>query len=204
MGAFNIDRKSPRPIIAKYLNYSDKTFILQKFRQSRSLQIDGMRVFIFADYFIEVSKKKEGFPTCMHGTLSTPGKIHLGFSRHPPPHGPPMVTASPSKIFQDIFSADSSSDMSTIKTLFNKVRKCLGLPNNYGKSEILPIGTLYNLPWALHSPFMVAKSHITYLGIKIGKLPSSIYHLNYPPVKKKLKVWETGWICPFCSWEDVT
>lgn len=61
MGAFATDRKSPRPIIAKYLNYSDKAVILQKYRQSRSLQIDGVKVLIFTDYSIEVSKKEKPF-----------------------------------------------------------------------------------------------------------------------------------------------
>lgn len=61
MGTFNSDRKSPRPIISIYLNYSDKAFILQKFRQSRSLQIDGIKILIFADYSIEVSKKRKAF-----------------------------------------------------------------------------------------------------------------------------------------------
>lgn len=40
MGGHSADRTSPRPIVAKYLNYADKAAILQKYRQSKSLQID--------------------------------------------------------------------------------------------------------------------------------------------------------------------
>lgn len=61
MGTFAPDRKSPRPIIAKYLNYNDKTVILQKFRQNRSLEVDGIKILIFADYSMEVSKKRKAF-----------------------------------------------------------------------------------------------------------------------------------------------
>lgn len=31
-----------------------------------------------------------------------------------------------------------------------------------------------------------SKTHITYLGIKIGELPCSLYHLNFPPVISKI------------------
>lgn len=72
-----------------------------------------------------------------------------------------------------IFSANPSSDMSTIKIIFDDFRLCSGLCINYGK-KILPIGTLSNPTWTSRSPFMIAKSHTTYLRIKIGKLPSSI------------------------------
>lgn len=93
-----------------------------------------------------------------------------------------------------IFSANPPSDMSTIKKVFDEFRLCSGLRINYSKSEILPIGTHSVPPWAQTSVFPVAKSHITYLGIKIGKLPSSIYHLNYPPLLSKISQELNAWM----------
>lgn len=85
MGSFNTERKSPRPIIAKYLNYSDKALILQKFRQTHSLQFDEIRVLIFVDYSIEASKKRKAFQeVCtelykqqIKFTLAFPATLHL-------------------------------------------------------------------------------------------------------------------------------
>lgn len=93
-----------------------------------------------------------------------------------------------------IFSANPSSDMLTIKSIFDKFRLCLGLRINYNRSEILPIGTLSNPSWTPNSIFSVTKSHITYLGIKIGKLPSSLYHLNYPPLLTKISQELDNWM----------
>lgn len=76
--------------------------------------------------------------------------------------------------------------MLTIKNVFDEFRLCSGLRINYTKSEILPIGSHSAPKWTHQSIFPVAKSHITYLGIKIGKLPSSLYHLNYPPLVSKI------------------
>lgn len=47
--------------IAKYLNYADKALILQRFRSKRNLTIDGHAVLLFADYSIEVSRKRREF-----------------------------------------------------------------------------------------------------------------------------------------------
>lgn len=94
-----------------------------------------------------------------------------------------------SALFADdvlIFSSNPTSDMTTIKQIFDEFRLCSGLRINYNKSEILPLGPTSNLPWTSHSPFTIAKYHITYLGIKIGKIPSSLYTLNYPPLINKI------------------
>lgn len=61
LGAPIAKRISPCPIITKYLNYSDKAAILQKFRQSGPLQIDGVKVLIFVDHSADVSKKQKAF-----------------------------------------------------------------------------------------------------------------------------------------------
>lgn len=96
MGLFNSDRKSPQPIIAKYLNYTDKAFILQKFRQSRSLQIDGMKILVLADYSIEVSKKERLFSK--FGQSYTSNKSNSIWPSQPPCGSRhPMGISSPSK-----------------------------------------------------------------------------------------------------------
>lgn len=83
--------------------------------------------------------------------------------------------------------------MLTIK-LIDQFRLCSGLRINYNKSEILPLGTVSNPPWTQNSIFSVAQSHITYLGIRIGKLPSSLYNLNYPPLLKKISQELANWM----------
>lgn len=59
------DRQSPRPVIVRYLNYADKNTILQKFWSQASLEIDGIRLLLFADYSAKLSKKRKLFsPLC--------------------------------------------------------------------------------------------------------------------------------------------
>lgn len=77
-----------------------------------------------------------------------------------------------------IFTESPASEMTTIKETFDEFRLCSGLRINYNKSKTLPLGSFRTLPWTFHSPFIVAKTHITYLGFKIGKVPAT---LNYPP-----------------------
>lgn len=48
-------------MIAKYLNYNDKAAILQKFRANRELQIGGHDILIFADYSMDLSKRRKNF-----------------------------------------------------------------------------------------------------------------------------------------------
>lgn len=84
-----------------------------------------------------------------------------------------------------IFTSDPKSDMPHIQDIFTQFRVCSGLRINFSKSEILPLYHAWPPPWTAHSTLSVAKTHITYLGIKIGKAPSSLYHLNYPPVISK-------------------
>ena len=100
MGAFNSDRKSPRPIIAKYLNYADKTLILHSFRQARQLQIDGMKVLVFADYSIEVSKKRKAFQQVCTELFKQQIKFTLAFPailRLRAPNGDQLTFQDPSE-----------------------------------------------------------------------------------------------------------
>lgn len=67
IGQQNINRASPRPIIVKYLNFRDKKDILHTFCKSGALKIEGHKILIFADYSMEVSKKRRAFSTiCLH------------------------------------------------------------------------------------------------------------------------------------------
>lgn len=59
------DRQSPRPVLVRYLNYVDRMNILQKFRSQHSLEIDGYKILLFADYSVDLSKKRRLFtPLC--------------------------------------------------------------------------------------------------------------------------------------------
>lgn len=85
------------------------------------------------------------------------------------------------------------------------------------KSKILPLSISPN-PILTHcSPFIVAKSHITYLGIKIGKFPSSLYTFNYPSLIKRIVqelenwmdlgggvdyAWRKQRASMLCSWQE--
>lgn len=70
---------------------------------------------------------------------------------------------------------------------------------NFSKSEILPLFQTRPPPWASDSIFPVAKTHIMYLGIKIGKAFSFLYHLNYSPVLLKIAELENWSSLPLSS-----
>lgn len=53
----------------------------------------------------------------------------------------------------------------------------------YSKSEILPLDSIPKHSWMPSYPFSLAKSYITYLGVKIVNIP---YTLNYPSLIQKL------------------
>lgn len=93
-----------------------------------------------------------------------------------------------------LFTSDPTSDIPIIISTFKNFKQCSGMKINYSKSEILPLGSLTNCSWTSSSPFQVAKTHITYLGIKIGKVPSSIYTLNCPPLFTKILHELENWV----------
>lgn len=47
--------------------------------------------------------------------------------------------------------------------------------------------------WSTLSPFLIAKQYITFLSIRIGREPSSLYSLNYPQlintIVQELEAW---------------
>lgn len=55
------DRRGPRPVIACFLNYCDKTLYLQKFRTKRDLRVEGYEVLLFPEYWVELSKRRKLF-----------------------------------------------------------------------------------------------------------------------------------------------
>lgn len=52
------DRTGPRAETAKYLNYADKADFVQAYRQTRSLEVEGLKLLVFAGYSQEVSRKR--------------------------------------------------------------------------------------------------------------------------------------------------
>lgn len=101
-----------------------------------------------------------------------------------------------SALFADdilLFSTDPITDFDRLKQLFSDFRLCSGFRINFDKSEILPLHPHLSSKWKHLSPLAIANQHITYLGIKIGREPSSLYSLNYPPlitkIVKELEAW---------------
>ncbi|KAM4012270.1 LOW QUALITY PROTEIN: uncharacterized protein ACNLHF_005100 [Anomaloglossus baeobatrachus] len=73
---------------------------------------------------------------------------------------------------------------------------------NLSKSEALSLNIPSNVIKRLQKsfPFRWPKSHITYLGIKIGKAPKSLFDLNYKSLLPKLTTQIASWKAPFISW----
>lgn len=94
-----------------------------------------------------------------------------------------------------LFTTELKQDLSTLKNNLELFKQCSGMRINYDKSEILPLTKATSVEFIKSSAFSLAKNHITYLGINIGKDPSSIYHLNYPEligkITKELEAWNT-------------
>lgn len=61
LGILQAERKGPRQVIVKYLNNGNKAAIMQKFCSKHNLKIEGTILLIFADYSIELSKKRKLF-----------------------------------------------------------------------------------------------------------------------------------------------
>lgn len=100
IGAQSEDRTRPRPVIARYLNYADCTDLLQAFRKSRSVEFEGQKILLFADYSAEVSRKRKDFQqVCnelykkgIHFTLAYPAILRLQA-----PDGEQLTIHSPEK-----------------------------------------------------------------------------------------------------------
>lgn len=85
LGNPQAERRGHRQVIAKYLNYTDKTTILQTFRTQRQLAIDNTDLLIFADYAAELTKRMKLFSKActilfqkqIKFTLAYPATLHL-------------------------------------------------------------------------------------------------------------------------------
>lgn len=58
LGNPQTDRKSPRQVIVKYLNYMNKAILLQKFRAQRQLLIDNNRLIDIRRLLCRTDKKE--------------------------------------------------------------------------------------------------------------------------------------------------
>lgn len=61
LSPFQQDRRTLRATIAAYLNYNDKTQLLQRFRNKQGLEVEGHQLLLFADYSAEVFKQCKAF-----------------------------------------------------------------------------------------------------------------------------------------------
>lgn len=94
-----------------------------------------------------------------------------------------------SALFADdilLFSTNPLSDFEKLQELFAAFQLSSGFRINLDKSEILPLHPRLSTKWKHLSPFTVTTRYITYLGIHIGREPSSLYVLNYPPLITKI------------------
>lgn len=55
------DDPRPRPVIVRYLDYSEKHRLLQAYRSQKTLVARGHKVLMFADYSAELSKLRKAF-----------------------------------------------------------------------------------------------------------------------------------------------
>lgn len=79
MGQYSDTRAKPRHVIVKYLNYADKNAIMQKFRRTRSLVVDGAKLLLFADYSIEVMKQRKAFSSVCSTLHRTQTRFSLAY-----------------------------------------------------------------------------------------------------------------------------
>ena len=116
IGAVSEDRARPRPVIARYLNYADRMDVLQSFRKARAAELDGHKLLIFADYSVEVSRKRKEFqPMCaelykrgIRFTLAYPAILRLQT-----PNGDQLTLQSPDKAraYLQSLNADRTSSV---------------------------------------------------------------------------------------------
>lgn len=65
LGTQHPDQKVPRQTIVKYLQYPDKAEILTNFKSKKRLTFEGHNLLLFADYSMEVTRKRKLFsPIC--------------------------------------------------------------------------------------------------------------------------------------------
>lgn len=79
------------------------------------------------------------------------------------------------------FFSDPAKHLRAVLQTITSFGKFTRYTINVSKSEILEIDSASTtVPWSeLGFNIKIAPSHITYLGIKVGKSPNSLYSLNY-------------------------
>lgn len=79
-----------------------------------------------------------------------------------------------------LFFTDPPSDCSKLQDLFVTFRVFYGqiiLQIIFDKCKVSVLNLSVSSRWSTLSPFLIAKQYITYLGIRIGREPSSLYSL---------------------------
>lgn len=93
-----------------------------------------------------------------------------------------------------LFLKDPMKALPKLKKTLEEFGSLSGIKINFEKSEILPLNSNRNSnKWQQLIKFPIAPTHIKYLGILIGKSPSSIYNLNFPPTFDKIRKDLQGW-----------
>lgn len=86
-----------------------------------------------------------------------------------------------------LFLTNPQDSLKKLMETFETYKRLAGLKINYEKSEILPLGQQKKQMWKNQTPFALAHEKIKYLGINIGKTPSSVYNLNITSIDKVIK-----------------
>lgn len=113
IGQYMESRTKPRHVIVKYLNYADKTAIMQAFRRTRSLSLDGSKLLLFADYSIEVMKQRKAFSAICTTLHRDQVKFSLGYPatlRIQTKSGEHLTFSSPEEADRYLASADAGMD----------------------------------------------------------------------------------------------
>lgn len=81
-----------------------------------------------------------------------------------------------SALFADdvlLFSSNPAHDVPEVQRVFHEFGRFSGLKINFAKSKIFILTKAARGDWITHTPIKVAGASIKYLGINIGKEPSS-------------------------------
>lgn len=85
-----------------------------------------------------------------------------------------------------LFTSKPEVDIPEFQSIFEEYGRFSGMKINFHKSEILPLTLQTPESITPNTQYTIAKEKIRYSGIKIGKTPSSLYNLNYPPLISKI------------------
>lgn len=81
-----------------------------------------------------------------------------------------------------LYTTDPDNTLPRIKDILDAYGKLSGFKINQNKSELLPLKTEKQNKDENHPTLLPTNNnHVKYIGIQIGKSPSTIYTLNFPP-----------------------